>query len=67
MQHAGKVHIVDVVTFTTYETNVFLPDHASETDRVSGCASWDLFYGGHADTSLLAWSRAYSIASRMFL
>ena len=67
MQHARQVDVVYVVAFTTDETNVFLADHAAETDGVSGCAGWDVFNGGHADTSLLAWSRAYSIASRMFL
>ena len=68
VEHAGQVHVIDVVALTTDESLVLDALHAAEPDRVSGCAQRHLLGGGHADTSSPAGcSAAHWMDSTMFL
>ena len=70
VEHAGQLHVVDVVALAAQEADVLLAMHATEADRVAGCAEGhrSLFDGGHAVTSLVAGcSAAHWIAATMFL
>ena len=70
VEHAGQLHVVDVVALAAEEADVLLAVHAAEADGVPGGAERDrgLFDGGHAVTSLVAGlSAAHWIAATMFL
>ena len=49
VQHAGQVHVVDVVALAAHEPHVLLAQHAAEPDRVPRRADRYLG-GGHAST-----------------
>ena len=68
MEHAGQLHIVNVIALATDEALIFLALHGAEADGVALGGHGDVFDGGHAFTSLsLGLSAAHLMAATMFL
>jgi uncharacterized protein YjaZ len=63
VEHAGQLHVIDIVAMATHEASIFLAEHTTEPNRVTGFTHgycWWFFDDGHAVApSVAGWAAAH--------